>query len=294
MKKLIGQILSAILLGTSVLLGLAFWLNVHFGFNIFYAKHWDKLAKMQAMHASISKMFYVSLGVAIFVFIVGLYLIFKPRFRYIFKHQKTDNVFVPNQTQNTIDEPKPQTEMPHAQQSFISLSQPPKLNLPKNTAEIVMQRYNQPNTQQKEPLNIKQPTIYDSQLFEMFTNAGYLVKPNLTITGFTTNLFAIGTNEIAWFGAVDCDMDRFKKAVDKLRSIFAETLDDVQITVATFILDTKNLYNSDEETSVFHTLDELQACVNNNPNPQPDDSEQENFNAYSDYIDTIIQYAKNV
>ncbi len=40
-------------------------------------------------------------------------------------------------------------------------------------------------------------------------------------------------------------------------------------------------------------MEELSNFVNENPNPQPSDLEKENFDAYSDYIDTIIQYAKN-
>ncbi len=290
MKKYLGQILATTLLGTSILLGLSFWLNVRFSFNILNATHWNELSKLQAAHTPINKLFYISLGIALFLFIFGAHLIFRPRFRNIFKSNKTVNTYSPvqiKQSERGIE--KEQIPLP---QSAISLQRPPKLNLPKGMAIAAMQKHAFLQPQQKP--DIKQPTIYDSELSEIFNSAGYKVKPNLTITGFTTNLFAIGTNEKVWFGAVDCDIEKFTTAVNRLKSIFTETLDDVPINVSAFILDTKHLYESNNEALIFHSMDELKEFISKNPNPDITDSERENFDAYSDYIDTIIQYAKNV
>jgi hypothetical protein len=281
MKKYLGQILSSILLGISLLLALSFWLNVKFGFNLFYAQHWDELAQLQASHEHINNMFYVSIGTAILVFIVGLYMIFKPRQNITIskdinmpKQKTTTNVVIENNIEHTQQD---------TTRNAIILSSPPKLNLPKNTAKLALQRYAEMMTQQN----------YDSQLFEIFTNAGYVIKPNITVNGFTTNLFAIGTGEKVWFGAIDCDQDKFKSAVNRLNSIFIETLEDVPINVSAFILDTKGLYNTDDDALVFHTLDELKEFMAIQLNPPLTDSERENFDAYSNYIDTVIQYAKN-
>ena len=288
MKKHLGQVLASILLGTSILLGLSFWLNVRFSFNMLNATHWNELSKLQAAHIPINKLFYVSLGIAIFIFISGSYLIFRPRFRNIFKSNKAVSTYQPIQIKKAEKEP------PQTPQSTMFFQQPPKLHLPKNVAEITTQKHMQQRTSSNLQINIQQPTIYDAKLSEIFNNAGYIVKPNLTITGFTTNLFAIGTGELLWFGAVDCDKDKFQNAVNKLKSIFTETLEDIEITVSAFILDTKHLYESTNETLVFHSMDELKEFINNNPNPKTDGTDRENFDAYSDYIDTIIQYAKNV
>ena len=281
MKKYLGQILSSILLGTSVLLALSFWLNVNFGFNLFYAQHWNELAQLQASHEHINNVFYVSIGIAILVFIVGLYMILKPRNNGATKK----NIDIPQQ--KTATNIVIEKNVEHAQQdttrNTIALSSPPKLNLPRNTAKLASQRYAELVTQQD----------YDSQLSEIFTNAGYVIKPNITVNGFTTNLFAIGTGEKVWFGAINCDLDKFKSAVNRLNSIFTETLEDVPINVSAFILDTKGLYNTDNTTLIFHTLDELKEFMATQPNPPLPDSERENFDAYSNYIDTVIQYAKN-
>ena len=294
MKKYLGQILSSILLGTSLLLALSFWLNVKFGFNLFYAQHWDELAQLQASHEHINNVFYVSIGTAILVFIVGLYMIFKPRQNITIskdinmpKYLGSTVQVIPHITNEIKEMVVIENNIEHTQQdttrNAIILSSPPKLNLPKNTAKLASQRYAEMMTQQN----------YDSQLSEIFTNAGYVIKPNITVNGFTTNLFAIGTGEKVWFGATDCDLDKFKSAVDKLNSIFIETLEDVPINVSAFILDTKGLYDTDNDTLIFHTIDELKEFMATQPNPPLTDSERENFDAYSNYIDTVIQYAKN-
>ena len=292
MKKYLGQILATTLLGTSILLGLSFWLNVRFSFNILNANHWNELSKLQAAHTPINKLFYISLVVAIFLFILGAHLIFRPRFRNIFKSTKAVNTYPPVQIKKSDTERGIEKEQIPLPQSTISLQQPPKLNLPKGMVATAMQKHAFQQPQQKP--DIKQPTIYDSELSEIFNSAGYKVKPNLTITGFTTNLFAIGTNEKVWFGAVDCDIEKFITAVNRLKSIFTETLEDVPINISAFILDTNHLYESNNETLIFHSMNELKEFISNNPNPDIIDSERENFDAYSDYIDTIIQYAKNV
>jgi hypothetical protein len=281
MKKYLGQILSSILLGTSVLLALSFWLNVNFGFNLFYAQHWNELAQLQASHEHINNVFYVSIGIAIFMFVVGLYMIFKPRNNGATKK----NIDIPQQNPatNTIIEKNVEHAQRDNTRNTITLSSPPKLNLPKNTAKLASQRYAELVAQQD----------YDSQLSEIFTNAGYVIKPNITVNGFTTNLFAIGTGEKVWFGAIDCEQDKFKSALNRLNSIFTETLEDVPINVSAFILDTKARYNSDNDTLVFHTIDELKEFVATHPNSPLPDLERENFDAYSNYIDTVIQYAKN-
>ncbi len=192
MKKHIETILSSVLLGTSVLLGLSFWLNIKFGFNLFYAAHWDELAKLQASHIKIDTGFYISIGVAIFIFIFGLYLIFRPRLRKIFTNKPNENT---NVSQPIYVEQKNNTKT--ETHSPISLTKPPKLNLPKNATTFMVQH--QINQQPVAKGNLKEPnrvTLYDEQLSKIFSDAMYLVKPNIKITGFTSNLLAIGKYEI--------------------------------------------------------------------------------------------------
>ena len=77
MKNKFEHILLSILLGLTVLLGLSFWLNTFFNFNIFCPAHWDELAKLQASQIPINHNFYISIGVAIFIFAFGLFVIYR-------------------------------------------------------------------------------------------------------------------------------------------------------------------------------------------------------------------------
>ena len=62
-------------------LGVCFWFNIRFGFNIFSSAHWHHLAYMQASQNPVSPTFYISIVISVIVVICGLYLLIRPRFR---------------------------------------------------------------------------------------------------------------------------------------------------------------------------------------------------------------------
>lgn len=285
MRRYPETFLSSILLGTSVLLGLSFWLSSQFRFNLFSAYHWNELAKLQTSHAHVPVGFYIALGTALFVFMFGLYMIFKPKLR---KTSENKSNLTPPNVAPVVKEPpisQPQPYNPLSQQ-------PPKLQLPSNIKELVEKKHAEFLSNQPKPKPIH-VTEYDAKLAEIFTNNSYVVKPNITISDFTSNLFAIGTDEVAWFGAVDCDINTFTNAINKLKSVFEETIDGVPINVLPFILDTKKLYDTDENILVFHDIEDLNNAISQNPNPSVYGENKEVFDLYSNYIDGIITYIKN-
>jgi len=313
MRKFFEHVLLSILLIISVVLGMTFWLNTKFGFNLLSAKHWQELASLQAAHTPIDKTFYISLGVGVFILIFGLYLIFRPRFRKLPKpvipQQPTPQIHqqpvmeqkqpAPQQTvqqtqpvQNTHTEPEPQvSDIPTA----VLLNRPPKLNLPRNMETLAQNNYMK--QQNPAPTNSgpqQNTTIYDQELRNIFEQNSYVVKPNLTISGLKTNLFAIGNHEVLWMGAVDCDMNNLKASIGKLRALFEETLEDIPINIFAFILDTKNVYTPGDDIMVFHSIEEISEFISNNPADNIDEDEKENFDAYSDYIDNIISMAPHL
>lgn len=284
MKKFFESVLLSILTGISVLLGLSFWLNIKFGFNLFNAQHWNELARLQATNTPISISFYISIGLAIFIFISGLYLIFRPKLRNIFK--KSYTVSQTNPVLYTKTEQH--NEKDKIVETIQFMSRPPRLNLPKNIGDIAAEKYkSQPNT-------VIDKTKYNDALSEIFSSNNYLVKKNPIISGKETNLFAIGNNEIVWLGYVNIDLNEFKNAVKKLSDIFSDTLTDIPITIRSFLIDTTNKYDSDDEILIFNNIEDLKEFISENPGEQIEDSDKENFDAYSEYIDTIIQYIKNV
>jgi len=300
MRNKFERILVALLLSISVLLGLSFWLNMIYGFNIFNAEHWAELSKLQVEQIPISNGFYISIAVAIFILVFGLCFIYFPLLRspQIKKPEQIQNI----QLQVPQIAPKPEKEIKKEIQSFEPKaapipSRPPRLNLPVNMAEIVHKRI-ETNTA---PKIVEQPkeenNTYDETLAKIFTDGGYIVKPNPTISGLQTNLFAIAADEILWMGAVNADTAAVKSAVDKLNSIFQETLPDITINVNAFVLDLNNNQTPNDSILVFNSVEEVKKFVSELPPVWPKDmseADQENFDAYSEYIDTIIQYVKSM
>lgn len=297
MRSKFEHLLLSFLLGLTVLLGLSFWLNTFFGFNIFYIAHWNELAKLQASQMPINNNFYLSFGVAIFIFVLGLFLIYRKgsKKNYITNTPRQENI--PSLSQKIISTQKEEKKENDfvAVSTTINMDRPPRLNLPKNMAQIVEQKQELRATNyqpQKESTTSTNP--YNSIISETFSSNGYIVKPNPTISGFVPNLFAIGNNEVLWIGGVDCDINKMMTAIQKLQSVFQETLEDIKININSFILDTMNKYNEQNSpVLIFKTIDELKTFVNEHPFDK-EGYEKENFDAYSEYIDTIIQYIKNI
>ena len=109
MRNKFERILVALLLSISVLLGLSFWLNMIYGFNIFNAEHWAELSKLQVEQIPISNGFYISIAVAIFILVFGLCFIYFPLLRspQIKKPEQIQNI----QLQVPQIAPKPEKEI---------------------------------------------------------------------------------------------------------------------------------------------------------------------------------------
>lgn len=286
MKNKLEHILLSILLGLSVLLGLSFWLNTIFTFNIFCGTHWDEFAKLQATQTPISTGFYISFVIAILIFVIGLYFIYRSTLKQILK-PKAQNIPLP-----ATEQPEPETKVP--EQPIVFDNRPPRLNLPNNMAQIAT--YNHARIVEQQPTNKQTETNpYNSIISEIFSNNGYVVKPNPKISWFIPNLFAIGNNEVVWIGGVDCDIEKMMSGIQKLDSVFKETLEDIPININAFIIDTLNRYNSENnDILIFKSVDELKDFIEQHPADDITETDQESFDSYSEYIDTIIQYIKNI
>lgn len=315
MRNKLERILLSILLGISVLLGLSFWLDMMFNFNLFCHNHWVELARLQTSQIPVNRGFYMSISVAVFIFVVGIYMIYRQEIKRIYNTSKTKrtakkaknktlvpkSVPEPEQKQEPEPEQKSEQNTPVVSEtpvvSAINMARPPRLNLPHNMAQIATNNQNHtketptPNTQYTTPAKKKS---INPVLSDIFAQNGYLVKENPIISKFSPDLFAIGNNEVAWIGAIDCDMDTMLKSAEKLQSIFESTLEDVAININAFIVDTLNKYQPNDKLLIFKSVDELHEYINQYPADEIPESDKDSFDAYSEYIDTIIQYIKNL
>ena len=298
MKKNFENILLGLLWLMVATLGTTFWFNTRFGFNLFSGAHWDYLATQQASRTPVSFWFYFSFVAATFITLFVLYLLIKPRRRHIkiSAPQKTNTApktnpdasqinIIPGTVQHAPTTPVAPTAAPMP-------PRPPRLNIaPANTFAPATPM---PTTMTPTiPATTTTPSVQTKQdwpeIREIFSMAGYVIKPEPFINGKKMALLAIGTDEVLYLGAVGISTSQMQGCVNKLQQIFRDTLDDIEITVNAFVLNPTGT-NADESVLTFNSIDELRHYMNEHRNTPLDTDDAENFAAYSEYITTVIEY----
>lgn len=293
-----------ILLGTLWLIAATlitcFWFNTMYGFNIFSGAHWDYLAQMQAIQTSVKPSFYISMIVCTIITIAGLYVLIRPKFKRI-KIQKAtkqnEHNPVPKQvhTEQLIEE-KQQNSQPQQTPSVdFGLMRPARLNAKNNlqtndsfSAPVAPIATVTPNAQQM----ISAPKKEYPEIQQIFEHANYEIKPAPKISGIQTSLLAVGANETLWLGGVDISTDELETAINTMKQVFTDTLDDIEITIVGFVLNPTKITPTTHipEILTFDTIEELQEYVSEHPNEELDEDMRENFEAFSTYISTVIDY----
>jgi len=326
MRTRLDNILMGILWLLAATLGTSFWFNTKYGFNIFSAQHWQYLAYLQASKTPVEPSFYISLGIVVFITIFGLYFLIQPKLRKIvFPIMKTKNIKVKTQSQsmttapdtqkyvesttiqkvaepqhpaeNTVSNPPitPTAPTPTATTTATVTShtvplRPPRLNL--QTANSYVSA---PTITPVLEINATNNDADDAKIAEIFTENGYIVKKTPYINRWRPNLLAIGTNEVLWIGAVSASTAQVKKAIDKLNQIFSDTLDDVYIGINGFSINAPDAQTAEfNDILLFNTIQDLGEYMRAHPNTEPTTEEKDNFDAYSEYIDTVIGYIGNL
>lgn len=306
MKKNFENILLGLLWLLAATLGTTFWFNTRFGFNLFSGAHWDYLATQQASRAPVSFWFYFSFVAATFITLFVLYLLIKPRRRNIKMPQQQKTVpTTPAASPTTIENKSDASQIniipgtvqhapttPVAPNATPMPPRPPRLNIaPANTFAPATPM---PTTMTPTiPATTTTPSVQTKQdwpeIREIFSMAGYVIKPEPFINGKKMALLAIGTDEVLYLGAVGISTSQMQGCVNKLQQIFRDTLDDIEITVNAFVLNPTDT-NADESILTFGSIDELRHYMNEHRNTPLDTDDAENFAAYSEYITTVIEY----
>lgn len=328
MKKQIDYILLGTLWLLAATLGASFWFNTQFGFNIFSGAHWLYLGQLQASDTHIRPMFYVSMVIAVVVTIAGLYILMQPRLRRmrmpgfmrrIFargpkKTVGTDASTVASVPAEPIIRPAPQTD---------NIPRPPRLNMPRlnnaqmpttyapqaqgtaaptaqpsaataSTAVATPSLTPAPATTMTAPTPVAPTVINFDEIKQIFERTGYTIKPSPRIAGIRPALFAIGADETLWLGGVGIEPARLNAAMEKLNSVFTDTLEDIVIHINGFVIDARGDVPAGVNIQLFASLDELRTYMDAHRNREISDAERDDFGAYSEYIDTVSNYLNKV
>lgn len=329
MKNKLDNILLSTLWLSATTLVACFWFNIKFGFNLFSGAHWRHLAYMQANQAPVNTTFYISIIAFIVIAISGLYLLLRPRIRKITlpirdthtvattptgtpQHtaqttQRTTNTVSYQSTHGTqqqSQQPLPQQSQPNTPAQQISengLSRPPRLNLGTpllNQTESFTAPATSTTVAPVAPVAPVAQTSTQSQAIsnspevdEIFESAGYTLKKAPRIGRVQTSLFAIGTDETLWIGAVGIETSALQTAIDSVQQIFSDTLEDIEINVHGFVISARDASApTAPNILVFDSADTLRNYISEHPNTPPSADDMENFEAFSSYISTVIEY----
>ena len=314
MNKKIDNILIGVLWLLGVTLGTCFWFNTRFGFNLFSNAHWQYLATQQATRTPVSFWFYFSLVASVFIGLFGLYLLIRPHHRRI---NLTPHP-APSPTQNKTPDTTPAplgapsapapSPYPSAAQTPANsapttsapiLSRPPRLNIaPSNTFAAapqtpVVATPATPTPAITNTTNAPAPTaaIDLSELREIFSSAHYVLKREPFINGKRMDILAIGTGEVLYLGASNISTSDMQSCANKLAHIFSDTLDGVDIYITAFVINpTDGASPSAPDILTFDSIENLRQYMREHPNPPLPADDDGNFDAYSDYISTVIEY----
>ncbi len=296
MKNKFDNILLGILWFTISTLGVCFWFNAQYGFNIFSNTHWKHLAYMQATQNPVKTSFYLSMIVAVVIVIGGLYLLLRPRFRKITLPIRdtatTNSPTAPlqnNQAPSSHSIPETDLQRP-ARLTTVShtFAPAPVIPVAPTVAPVTPVASGSLTSPALTPTN---DDLFTPQMQEIFESAGYKALPGPRIAGLQTSVLALGTNETLWIGAIDVQTSTLAASADVMAQVFKDTLEDIEIHINMFVVNASdNGAPLDTNVLTFASLDELRRYINMHPNTPPAPDEVENFDAFTSYISTVIDY----
>jgi hypothetical protein len=306
----------------------SFWFDIKFNFNIFSLKHWAYLAKLQTGTEVIKPEFYFFLTVFSLLAVTGTYVILHHRHRKIIAMMReNEQAKIDAERVAAASVSSNQNNWLQKPQRIITSAQMTQNVYPAATEGGVLKPTIASTTVSAVPTKPKESEKSDTekQLETILVNANFKPKKLPKIGGRHPSVFAIGADEVLLIGLVqktdgEVTVQEGPDAIwtdrsgtypspvgivsdmtIKLQALFGETLDpSLSINVRPFVVleDGKDIKDYDDAAHiwnaygvmVFRGLRELYDVMLKNPGDKVKFEERDDFEAYSEYIDTVIEY----
>lgn len=310
MKRFFEKFLLGILWLLSITLITTLWMNTNYGFDMLSAAHWEYLGTLQANRSEIKPDFYISLIAALFIALIGLYLIVRPRTKRVkdttsTMPQKSNIVIVPQQP---VIQPTPAPEKPKAEykteQTFAPRPAPAISLTPRPMSPMGLRPPTQrptatiptpPLQQTPKPVATPQPTqnTNSPEIRTALESGEYIIKKCDRIGKLQNPTVAIAYDQSMWIIATKASPNTMVESIQTLVTIFDDTLGETanDIKLRGFIIEpTEPVQRSDDLIITFDNTADFVKYVSEHKNIKPDDYDAELFEAFSTYIGTVTGY----
>ena len=129
-----------------------------------------------------------------------------------------------------------------------------------------------------------------TEIYDIFIKSGYEICDLIRIDGKHPAVVALGTDEKLYIATTAIEEEALQNTLKRIELCFADTLEGIKINTRILCIDgTKT--SIAEKIIHFTSVDTLQKYIMARPNIRPrTQSDMENFDAYSEYITTVIEY----
>ena len=130
-----------------------------------------------------------------------------------------------------------------------------------------------------------------SKMYDVFTNAKYYISDLVRIDGKYPAIVAIGENERLFIATLVDDYDVLQNTLKRFELCFADTLEGLHIDARVLCVTKNYLDGFDEKIMRFDSIDSLRDYLMAHKNVRPTTQlDKENFDAYAEYINTVLEY----
>lgn len=130
-----------------------------------------------------------------------------------------------------------------------------------------------------------------SNMYDMFTDAGYQISDLIRINGKHPAIVAIGTKEKLYIATLVDDYDILQNVLKRIELCFADTLEGLHIDTHILCITNRDFYATDKRILRFENVNALKKYLAAHKNTRPTSrQEMDNFDAYAEYINTAITY----
>ena len=312
----------------AILLAALWFFDTMFSFDLFSQTHWSYLSELQ-LAGKVGQNFYISAAVFIVIGLVGLYLLIVPWYRRIklVESNSGQNIDI---RLNDIE--KKSTLTRKSQPSTLDFTRPPTLNLNSVFIPPRRDNFQNKNTtntslENKSSVWLPSPSIEVVQnIKNILGQVGFILRDSPTIGGIRPDIFGIGSDEALVIGIVcsshgeiiaseggdslwKSNGNTFKSPVwsitgviQKLEALFLEVLEpELTVNILPFVFVDGKIINKESVQNiwdalgvkVFDDISTLSDFINKMSPRKLEESEREDFEAFSDFINTVSQHFNN-